>query len=149
MAMYLCNNSTLGDVFGWWAIMISISSFNFVSIGVNAAHHHPDIFHEGDAVRVDRDWGLHQLDAVADNTGVSGNSFLVLTHFGEHSLHHLFPTLDHTILPQLLPIVVDVCKEFNVKLRYMSRWELVKGQFKQLARTETKDTPIYETYKLE
>ena len=44
------------------------TSFNYVFfiIGLTAAHHHPDIFHDGDRMRDDPDWGLCQLDAVRD-----------------------------------------------------------------------------------
>jgi hypothetical protein len=48
------------------------ASFYFTLVGLTAAHHHPDIFHEGDAIRGDRDWGLSQLDAVRDRPSING-----------------------------------------------------------------------------
>lgn len=44
----------------------------FGVLGFNAAHHHPEIFHDGDAARVDRDWGLAQIDTVRDREDISG-----------------------------------------------------------------------------
>jgi len=35
-----------------WLIMLLISSTLFGLIGFNAAHHHPDIFHDGDIYRL-------------------------------------------------------------------------------------------------
>lgn len=38
--------------FKMWLIMLLISSAVFGMIGFNAAHHHPDIFHDGDIYRL-------------------------------------------------------------------------------------------------
>ena len=35
----------------WWNIIIICGSFIFGFIGLNAAHHHPQIFHDGDKPR--------------------------------------------------------------------------------------------------
>lgn len=49
-----------------WLVMHCACSVWFSFIGLTAAHHHPDIYHEGDAMRDNPDWGLCQLDAVRD-----------------------------------------------------------------------------------
>lgn len=87
--------------------------------------------------REDLDFGIFQLNAVIDRKDAKQNQFMVLTHFGEHTLHHLFPTLDHGLLPQLNDIFLDTCKEFSVEMREYPWFELIKGQFQQLARTKT------------
>ncbi|XP_044729643.1 cytochrome b5-related protein-like, partial [Chrysoperla carnea] len=140
--MYLVSGASFLNVLFWFAIIICVASFHFAFVGLNAAHHHPHIFHEGDTPREDRDWGLGQLDAVMDRTDINGNQFLVLTNFGEHALHHLFPTVDHALLPKLLPVVKETMKEFNVELRMKSQLELIIGQFKQLIRIKPNDKPI-------
>lgn len=81
-----------------------------------------------------------------DRTDINGNQFLVLTNFGEHALHHLFPTVDHALLPKLLPVVKETMKEFNVELRMKSQLELIIGQFKQLIRIKPNDKPINYYY---
>ncbi|KAF5293584.1 hypothetical protein FQA39_LY03069 [Lamprigera yunnana] len=128
--------ASLIDVLKMWLFIISLGSFVFGMIGVNAAHHHPEIFHEGDAPRSrgNIDWGLFQLDAVSDRYEITGNTFLVLTNFGDHALHHMFPTLDHSTLKYLYPIFEATMEKFGVNLRMKSQMELVAGQFRQLSR---------------
>ncbi|XP_076274852.1 cytochrome b5-related isoform X2 [Rhynchophorus ferrugineus] len=118
--------------------IITIASIHFSIVGLNAAHHHPDIFHDGDAIRPtsELDWGVFQLDAVMDRKDITGSHFLVLTNFGDHALHHLFPTLDHGILNDLYPVFIKTCKEFGVDWKLESQLELMKGQYRQLARDQ-------------
>lgn len=129
-------NSTFLQVMAQWVRITAISSFLFGLIGLNAAHHTPEIYHDGDAERVDRDWGLYQLDTAIDRSEIKGSQFMVLTHFGEHILHHLFPTLDHGLLPQLNPILLKTLEEFKEELREKSFLEHLVGQNKQLIRTK-------------
>ncbi|XP_043487730.1 cytochrome b5-related protein isoform X1 [Polistes fuscatus] len=119
-----------------WIIIISISSILFNFIGLNAAHHHPNIFHDGDICRKNLDWGLFELDAVRDREIIDDSSILVLTNFGSHGLHHLLPTVDHSYLNLAMPAFLQTCEEFGINTDKWTQWELWKGQFKQLARTE-------------
>ncbi|XP_067622953.1 cytochrome b5-related protein [Eurosta solidaginis] len=119
-----------------WIFMTIIASFAFSVIAFNAAHHDPEIYHEGDANREDCDWGLFQVDTIIDRGDLKGSQFLVLTHFGEHILHHLFPTLDHGILPQLYPILYETLDQFKGKMRECNHLQHIFGQHKQLLRTE-------------
>lgn len=89
----------------------------------------------------ERDWGISQLDAVMDRTEIRGNHFLVLTNFGDHALHHLFPTLDHGTLEQLYPVFEETMKQFNVDLRVRSQFEMIAGQFMQLSREKPNPNP--------
>lgn len=89
----------------------------------------------------DYDWGLSQLDAIMDRREITGSHFLVLTNFGDHCLHHLFPTLDHGTLELLYPTFEKVCQQFNVGLRMTSQLELVKGSYLQMARIEPNPNP--------
>lgn len=124
-----------------WVVIIGLASFIFGVIGLNAGHHGPKIFHDGDANRNDRDWGLYQLDTIIDRSDIKGSQFLVLTHFGEHFLHHLFPTLDHGILPQLYPELYETLDEYQAQLRECSHWRHIVGQNKQLLRTKPNPLP--------
>lgn len=76
-----------------------------------------------------------------DRHDITGSHFLVLTNFGDHALHHMFPTLDHGTLELLYPALKKTCKRFNVDLRMASQWELAKGSFKQIMRIETNPNP--------
>lgn len=88
--------------------------------------------------RKDLDWGLYTLDTVIDNSDITKSHFLALTHFGHHAMHHLFPTLDHGILPQLYPILFETMSEFETDLRTFPWFFHIYGQLKQLARDKPK-----------
>lgn len=74
------------------------------------------------------------MDAVMDRPEINSSRFLVLTTFGDHSLHHLFPTIDHGHLPFLYPALQKTCQEFGIKFRIISQLNLALGQFAQLIR---------------
>ena len=74
-----------------------------------------------------------------DRQEVRYNHFLVLTTFGDHALHHLFPTLDHGLLSKLYPILFDTMKEFKVELQCDNVFQLILGNHQQMARIEPSD----------
>lgn len=121
-----------------WLIVIALSSTLFMFIGTTAAHHHPDIFHDGDIYRKNMDWGLLEMDAVRDRKFIDESLFLVLTNFGSHGLHHLLPTVDHAYLPLCLSALYETCREFGIGHEQWDSWTLMKGQFQQLMRVEPK-----------
>lgn len=139
--MLVCGAPLLTTVVMWtWILMSSSVVFGF--IGFNAGHHHPDLFHDGDAPRVDRDWGLNQIDAVRDRIEVRDNIYLVLISYGDHMLHHLLPSLDHCLLNQLYPILEKTCKEFGLNFTiYKTAWSLMVGQYRQLIRNTPNKVP--------
>lgn len=124
----------------FWIMFFSSMFFGFITI--NGAHHTTKAFHDGDPPRQDLDFGIFQIDSVTERTSLKKNLFLVLTHFGDHALHHLFPTLDHAILPYFNDIYIETCKEFNIQPEESDWKGLIVSQFQQLARTEPKDVPI-------
>lgn len=76
------------------------------------------------------------MDATRDRAEVYGASYLVLVTFGDHTLHHMFPTIDHAHLHDLYPILEKTCKEFGVDYKFKSSWDLFTGQFCQLMRNQ-------------
>lgn len=141
LAIFLFSDLSLFLSLRQWIFITMIASFAFCVIGLNAAHHDPEIYHEGDAARLDRDWGLFQVDTIIDRGDLKGSQFLVLTHFGDHILHHLFPTLDHGILPQLYPVLYETLDQFKGKLRECNHLEHMLGQHMQLLRTKPNTKP--------
>lgn len=83
------------------------------------------------------DFGVLQLNTVIDRLDAKSNQFMVLTNFGEHVLHHMFPTLDHGLLPQLNDTFLETCREFEVQMTVYPWYNLVAGQFLQLAKVKT------------
>ena len=79
---------------------------------------------------------MHELQSVMDRPEVNDNYFKVLTLFGHHSLHHLFPTLDHAVLGHLYPVFLQHCEKFKANFRMLSQLELFLGQIKMTLKTE-------------
>lgn len=66
LVMFILGGSAnVANMFYWYFIIFTVSSFWFGFIGLNAGHHHPDILHEGDAVR----WF-----PIRDNLVITGDS---------------------------------------------------------------------------
>ncbi|XP_026289518.1 cytochrome b5-related protein-like isoform X2 [Frankliniella occidentalis] len=86
--------------------------------------------------RLDRDFGLGQLDATRDRADYGSNPVLVLSRYGDHALHHLLPTVDHCRLRALYPVFTETLAEFGIQYRFTTAWTLFKGSFKQLTRRE-------------
>ena len=158
--LYLGSRQTVSTTLLFFLWIQLVGSFFFGLIGLNAGHHHPDVFHDGDAPRYDKkqfvkcsfncmifrnegslDWGLHQVDAVMDRDDIMGSHFLVLISFGDHALHHMFPTLDHGYLEYLYPVFKKTCEEFGVHFKISNQLETLKGQFRQLARVVPNTRP--------
>lgn len=51
ISMFFFGNWNLMVVLKMWLFILLVSNFYFLLIGLNATHHHPDIYHEGDAIR--------------------------------------------------------------------------------------------------
>lgn len=49
--MLLVTKESVLNVLSTWILIIIFSSFIFGVIGINAAHHHPRIYHHGDKPR--------------------------------------------------------------------------------------------------
>lgn len=51
VSMCLFGNGSIGSILLIWLTLICSSSFFFALTGLNAGHHHPDVFHDGDEPR--------------------------------------------------------------------------------------------------
>jgi hypothetical protein len=108
-------------VLGRLLLMHIFCSFVFIHIGIAAGHHHPDIWHAGDPVNTGEkglqslDFGLFQLIAVGKKPTIDQSPALTVISFGQHVLHHLFPTVDHARLNELEGVLRQTCREFKVE----------------------------------
>lgn len=123
------------DIFMTWNYIIAGGSFIYSVVAFNAGHHTPTNIHEGDEFK-SSDYGVYQLAATIDRVEAGFNLFVTLTHFGDHMLHHMFPSLDHSLLPQLREIFIETCKDFKEEFRECSMWDALVGQCEQLGRTD-------------
>lgn len=115
--------------------MVAIGSFLYGLFAVNNGHHAPHIVHEGDEFD-NLDFGIFQMKAIVDREEVDDNVFTTLAYFGQHTLHHLFPTIDHAILPHFQKIFEETCKEFSfTPLKKTTIVTAMVDQFKQLGKT--------------
>lgn len=58
------------------------------------------------------------------------------THYGNHTMHHMFPTIDNVFLPQLYDILIETCNELKNEINGIAMWDGLKEQIKQMSRTE-------------
>ncbi|XP_070507650.1 cytochrome b5-related protein-like [Chironomus tepperi] len=124
------------EVFIAWNMIIVVASIVFSVIGLNAGHHGTEITHEGDEFK-SLDFAIHQMAATIDRLEANSNLFMILTHYGEHILHHFFPSLDHAILYHFRDELIETCTEFKEELRQITLFEATIEQYKQQARTKT------------
>ncbi|XP_026321816.1 cytochrome b5-related protein-like isoform X2 [Hyposmocoma kahamanoa] len=80
------------------------------------------------------DFGIHQLDTIVERIEYAGNHFKSITRFGDHALHHLFPTLDHAELKYLYPTLIEHCEKFETHLRTNTFYEALISHSKQIIR---------------
>lgn len=127
----------------WFAMQCSCNFSLTLGDALISAHHHEKMFHPGDGTfRYGLDWGLAQLDATGDNNLITGPSFFFeIVLFGNHVLHHMFPTLDHGLLEFLRPVMQKTCRDFKLpenfvrSLNSYDQWDIIVGTIKQMART--------------
>uniref|UniRef100_A0A1L8DY89 Cytochrome b5-related protein n=1 Tax=Nyssomyia neivai TaxID=330878 RepID=A0A1L8DY89_9DIPT len=136
LVMYVATGENITSVLNTWIYIIISGSFVFSLIGFNASHHHSGVVHDGDAVRQNSDWAIYQMDTAMDREDINKSHFFTLTFFGQHILHHIFPTLDHGVLAQLQPEFIQTLKDFDYEFRECSWFEHIIEQHKQLARIE-------------
>eukprot|EP00090_Calanus_glacialis_P038314 TRINITY_DN66911_c0_g1_i1.p1 TRINITY_DN66911_c0_g1~~TRINITY_DN66911_c0_g1_i1.p1 ORF type:complete len:439 (-),score=74.31 TRINITY_DN66911_c0_g1_i1:18-1256(-) len=133
LSLLLFFNDVFTSIF-LWLLFHSTSGFWLIVTSVTTTHHHPELYHAGDVPREDTDWGFHQVDTVRDVE--KKNLAVVLTTFGDHLLHHLFPSVDHSKLAQLYPALYETCKEFQEVYSFKFVPEMILGMHQRIANTK-------------
>lgn len=112
------------DPISWSTFKCQLHNMNFfllpgaviyTLIFLNRGQHGCDRVHQNDEIK-SFDFGEYQLTTSRDRSDVSHNHFTAMAFYGNEVLHHLFPTVDQAILPQLRSVLAETCDEFNVKL---------------------------------
>lgn len=140
-AMFLLGNVSFTffgafEVIATWFAIMFVGSFLNVLVSINAGHHGPRRVHEGDEIK-DLDFGIYQISATINRIEADHNFLTTLLFYGEHTLHHMFPTLDHSLLVQLRDVYEETCLEFQAELEKCTMLEALIGQFQQLRKPET------------
>jgi fatty acid desaturase len=68
---------------------------------------------------------------------------MVLIGFGDHALHHLFPTVDHARLAQLYPVFLQTLADFDTEFHTCDQLHLAIGKYQQLARVRVRQKQQY------
>lgn len=124
------------DIYGRWGYVVIPAEFLYSLIYFNRGHHGNGLIHQGDEI-TSYDFGEFQLNATIDRKEANFNLFTTLAYSGEQVFHHLFPTVDCAIIPQLKDTLKQTCKEFDIELRpettlLWTTW----GSIRQLYRSE-------------
>lgn len=128
--------SLLIDVYGQWGYIVVPAEFFFGCNFFNRGHHGNNQIHQNDEIK-SFDFGEFQLGATVDRSEANTNLFTSLAYSGNQVLHHLFPSLDCALLPQLKETFVKTCKEFDIDPpAETTMMKATIGQFKQLYRSE-------------
>ena len=111
---YLASEN-LKTAFFWFLLFHLSTGYTFLLQSMNAAHHHTSIFHDNGSRKFEGkvDFGWFQLQATKDRKETVKKWWLSPLVFGDHQLHHLFPTIDAGRLPELYPIFEKTVKEFG------------------------------------
>eukprot|EP01125_Pyxidicula_operculata_P001858 TRINITY_DN1172_c2_g1_i1.p1 TRINITY_DN1172_c2_g1~~TRINITY_DN1172_c2_g1_i1.p1 ORF type:complete len:467 (+),score=39.87 TRINITY_DN1172_c2_g1_i1:90-1490(+) len=122
---------------GLWFVMHSLNSFWLLSTSF-CVHHQPDSWHDGDPHVRNRDYGEHILASTRDHTYEPYSlmyimkSLLFWGYLNEHTVHHLFPTIDHSRIASVREELFSTVKEFNLKCEVNYFPELYRGIWKKL-----------------
>lgn len=102
--MYAVNGDWVVSVKLWLVVYVFYSFFFFKVL--LCEHRMPELWTEGNE-RI-WDFGEHTVASTSDvNPSVTGiASFVLLAGFNLHTIHHFFPTADHSILPKLNKILI-------------------------------------------
>jgi len=75
------------------------------------------------AAKIDEDWAISQIRTTQDYGFGSALTTFFTGGLNYQVIHHLFPTVSQTYLPTIAPIVVQVCKEYNVKYNVLKDFQ--------------------------
>lgn len=66
---------------------------------------------------------------------------VILLTFSDHTLHHLFPALDHAYLRYAYPALAQTCNEFGVRFEFRSTGSMLRSTIDQTSRIEPLAAP--------
>ncbi|KAI9006775.1 hypothetical protein DFJ74DRAFT_376490 [Hyaloraphidium curvatum] len=132
------------ETFGLYLITKIMSGEWGLTFGLTVGHYTDFAWRQGEekpGFDHIRDFGLFQVEVTGDRIEqyMPGSSLLlpaVLTTFGDHTLHHLLPAVDHAYHRWAYPELAKTCNEFGVRFEFLTFWEMVGGFFRQLRRRE-------------
>lgn len=67
------------------------------------------------AAKIDQDWAISQLRTTQDYSHGSKVATFMTGALNYQVAHHLFPTVSQNYLPNIAPIILQVCKEYGIQ----------------------------------
>ena len=97
----------------------------FILFSAGFIHHHVFCFRGHEGIEIEQkseklDFGIYQLAATFDRKNFKHRGTYL---FSDHTLHHMFPTLDNAVLPHLHKELYETCKDFEQEIRDLSFWD--------------------------
>jgi fatty acid desaturase len=127
----------LSVTYAKWTYIFVTSQLLFGLHFFNRGHHATNLVHQNDKIK-SFDFGEYQISTTVDRSEPQSNYFSSIAYFGDQVLHHLFPSIDSSIYPQLRDTLTSTCKQFDVEVKpQITIMRAMFEQFKQLFRTET------------
>ena len=101
---------------GWYLLFQGLLGWNFIIHSHAGGHHNPKIYHDGGKFSIDKpiDFGEFTLMSTTDTKGFKYAWWAGFYWFGDHQLHHLFPTIDAAYYPHLYDEFDKTVKEFGL-----------------------------------
>lgn len=128
---------SIANTFITWGLILLINGVSNFIISGASGHQTSLALHQGEEIK-DFDFGLFQLASTVDRFESNSSKFFVLTTFGEHILHHLFPTLDHAVLPLLKGELLEACEIFGANLKIITVTEALTEHYKFISKKKNK-----------
>ncbi|KAI9019130.1 hypothetical protein DFJ74DRAFT_676117 [Hyaloraphidium curvatum] len=132
------------ETYGLWAVARSFGAWWGLNVGLLAGHYGDEAWRQGDLappVKKIRDFGLLQLEATSDRVELYAPNHdlmlpFILSTFGDHSMHHLFPTVDHAYHRHLYGDLAEVCNRFGIRFAFTSTWDEIVMFWRQISRID-------------
>lgn len=137
------NAEGFGSALKLWLIMHSVASFQMI-LATFPNHRTENHWSEGEPNAV-KCFAEHTILTTSDHSVKLPLIFAYLCFggFNDHILHHLFPTIDRSLIPELKHILIEECKKFGIVYKESNFFENLKGVYVAFFR----DKPYYQGIK--
>jgi len=123
------NAESFSSALNLWVIMHCVASVHLI-LATFPNHRTDNHWSEGDP-KPAKDFAEHTLLTTSDHSVFLPLmlAYICFGGFNDHILHHLFPTVDRSILPELKGILIEGCKEFGIVYQESNFWKNFWGVY--------------------
>jgi fatty acid desaturase len=104
-----------------WNMILYFSSLFYIKVMNESNHHRFPKFPEGHEIN-NMDFGVYQISTATNVASSDKNIVTAVAYYGYHIIHHMFPSLDLALLPQLKNIFIETCNEFNLSGKFIDKF---------------------------